>query len=569
MVITDFLKMVLRYFTAEDKATLFADWRQELNDNFVKIDDFAKDTKEKTDILQTDGTGERFLANDGTYKLVEGGGGGARSVVFDREEYESFTATTPTNTFVAMGMNENKLISIVFDGLEMIKDVNYTINKVTGVVTLGFELKAGETIYYKTLYGIDNAVVFEENEEITGDVAFDADTLEGHRASYFATEEQINVLNYKGVVNDINIDTYFVEGRTRLGSNITGTLPTTISIDVIDHSDLTITNDGGIIIQKLITTNYLAYNVYANIEFTRIKFYENAWSSWKQVATTDLNDYKYHPTVTTPNNLPSGKWYMRSSDNPTDDFYYIDCGTSPASGYVYQRASYVFLNKTYERVQTGGVWQPWQEIATTEQINVLSNNGLNGNLVDGLTLPTNMNNVNSIGQYEVVWDTTNISNFPPVAKGVTRLRIKVEKLIGNMYLQEIEFQAGTVASGIWYRNLIDDTWQPWQQIATTEITTSIPFESGWLQTAQTAATASTVGNIVSVGARINGGSDVGGSVICTLPYSFPSYLGQLIVPLYSTTSIVGTARVIGNKLYMVLCTDTTDVSFNFSYFREV
>lgn len=108
----------------------------------------------------------------------------------------------------------------------------------------------------------------------------------------------------------------------------------------------------------------------------------------------------------------------------------------------------------------------------TNQINVLSNNGLNGSLVDGITLPTNMNNVNSPGQYEVVWDTTNISNFPPVTKGVTRLRIKVEKLIENMYRQEIELQEGVVASGVWYRSFVDGVWQPWQQIATT---TNIPL----------------------------------------------------------------------------------------------
>lgn len=84
-----------------------------------------------------------------------------------------------------------------------------------------------------------------------------------------------------------------------------------------------------------------------------------------------LNDYKYHPTITTPNNLPSGKWYMRSPDNPTDDFYYIDCGISPASGYMYQRARYVFWNQSYDRVQIGGVWKAWQQIATTTKTSFL------------------------------------------------------------------------------------------------------------------------------------------------------------------------------------------------------
>lgn len=84
-----------------------------------------------------------------------------------------------------------------------------------------------------------------------------------------------------------------------------------------------------------------------------------------------LNDYKYHPTITTPNNLPSGKWYLRSLDNPTDDFYFIDCGSSPVSGYAYQRARYLFGEQSYERVQREGVWQPWQQIATTTKTSFL------------------------------------------------------------------------------------------------------------------------------------------------------------------------------------------------------
>lgn len=215
MVITNFLKMVLRYFTQEDKETSFADWRQELNDNFTKIDEavetvnteldkkleksnilagdnivFTEDEKgdtiisatadvteetvnekitehnisgtahsdirEKTDIIITTGTGKQYLSDDGTYKEIKGGG----TTIFDIDEYESYTAITDTTTFTIELMNESKIVQLVKDNLLMIQGTDYTIDKTTGVVTLNFTLLTGEKIYYKELYGADNVIVY-------------------------------------------------------------------------------------------------------------------------------------------------------------------------------------------------------------------------------------------------------------------------------------------------------------------------------------------------------------------------------------------------------------------------
>ena len=91
-----------------------------------------------------------------------------------------------------------------------------------------------------------------------------------------------------------------------------------------------------------------------------------------------VGDYKVHPTITTTNDLPSGKWYINSSQNPTTDWYYIDCGTNPASStHKYQRARYVFTDATYDRIQKDGVWQPWKQIAYT------SSTVANADTVDG------------------------------------------------------------------------------------------------------------------------------------------------------------------------------------------
>lgn len=106
------------------------------------------------------------------------------------------------------------------------------------------------------------------------------------------------------------------------------------------------------------------------------------------------------------------------------------------------------------------------------QIKTVKENGFNGMLTSDTIQPTDMNSFISKCYYDVVWDTTSILNFPPVLKGVTRLKIKVEIFAGEMCRQEIEFQAGAISGGTWYRSLIDGVWQGWEQIATT---TRVPF----------------------------------------------------------------------------------------------
>lgn len=109
----------------------------------------------------------------------------------------------------------------------------------------------------------------------------------------------------------------------------------------------------------------------------------------------------------------------------------------------------------------------------------------------------------------------------------------------------------------------------WDVMATTETKLITSFESGWLQMEGTVATACITGKNVNVSGRIKSGSNAGGSVVCTLPYPIAPSVGQIIVSLHGATTFLGTARMIGNKLYMVYCTDVADVNFNFSYPMEV
>lgn len=106
----------------------------------------------------------------------------------------------------------------------------------------------------------------------------------------------------------------------------------------------------------------------------------------------------------------------------------------------------------------------------------LYNRGLNGyyggNILSGVT---NFNDFVTIGKYETVMDTTNIENFPPVVKGITRFSVKVELIVEGMYRQEIEFQAGVVVYGIWFRDLIDGNWSSWRKVSTSTVEDTIAY----------------------------------------------------------------------------------------------
>lgn len=106
----------------------------------------------------------------------------------------------------------------------------------------------------------------------------------------------------------------------------------------------------------------------------------------------------------------------------------------------------------------------------------LYNRGLNGyygkNILSGVT---NLNDFVTIGKYETVMNTTNIENFPPTNKGITRFSIKVEFIVKGMYRQEIEFQAGSVNEGIWHRSLIDGNWSSWRKVSTSTVEDTIAY----------------------------------------------------------------------------------------------
>lgn len=97
--------------------------------------------------------------------------------------------------------------------------------------------------------------------------------------------------------------------------------------------------------------------------------------------------------------------------------------------------------------------------------------GFNGIARQGLTIPENdMDNLIEAGVNEAVVDTTNTANFPPVPRGLTRFRVKVEVLApNNAYQQQIEFQAGVITRGTWIRFYVDGIWFAWEKVCATQV----------------------------------------------------------------------------------------------------
>lgn len=91
---------------------------------------------------------------------------------------------------------------------------------------------------------------------------------------------------------------------------------------------------------------------------------------------------------------------------------------------------------------------------------------------------------------------------------------------------------------------------------------TLTLQSGWTAISGYSVFALKIGKSISVSGFIGGGSDVGGSIICDLPFT-AKHLKK--VELCNATSIVGSATVSGDKLWMDACTNTQYVFFNFDY----
>ncbi len=200
MAITPYLHLDTVGSSQEEVQMSFQNWRllvagdetsnmTKIDSGFYELATKIEEVETKTGLIKTDGLGDKFLSNDGTYKIVQGGGGGGS--VFSKDEYLTYTATEDTDTFILPDVSEDKQVILYKDNLLMMQETDYSITKETGEVVLAFTLLEGESIRYQINLGIENVVT----KSLIGDIE-DA-------TSVFLKDEVGNVLSPKVKAEDV------------------------------------------------------------------------------------------------------------------------------------------------------------------------------------------------------------------------------------------------------------------------------------------------------------------------------------------------------------------------------
>ena len=197
-----------------------------------------------------------------------------------------------------------------------------------------------------------------------------------------------------------------------------------------------------------------------------LNLYDVDNASWVSIGSFDvsLDDYYTKTEIDTALVLKADKIEILAQDDVI-----VDTSLATTSNVLSATTTVNELDKKFDKdnlVTTYSANVTDEQVFSAKVVHSEFSKGFNGILTQSMTSVTDMDNLTRLGQHEVVWDTTNISNFPPVSKGITRMRIKIENISTSMYRQEIEFHAGIVSQGIWYRNLVDGAWSSWRKVAT-------------------------------------------------------------------------------------------------------
>lgn len=197
-----------------DKDMDLMEWRTlvagEDSSNMSIIDKEVGDLKK---VIKKDGTGQKYLSDDGTYRYVSGSGGTSK-LAFASDNYLVYTATTSTTTFTIAGMSTSKSVELIKDNMVMMQGQEYEIDKSTGIVTLLFTLNKGEKIYYSVVEGEEKAILYSDSAtvegnreksltDINGNFIAPKTTItaiEGLSGSISTINEQINVLNREEII---------------------------------------------------------------------------------------------------------------------------------------------------------------------------------------------------------------------------------------------------------------------------------------------------------------------------------------------------------------------------------
>lgn len=390
-------------------------------------------------ITKMDGTVENILIK------IQGGSSSEMNVFKSAQHGGSYVAEAKTDSFTIEGMDKTKEVQIIYKNLFLIENVDYTINKNSGVVGLSFTLDIDEVVYYIIA---DTSYDYNELNNLPNIGNIDSLATESKEivGAINEHEEQINSSLKVEHRNNIDLNSIRNSGTQGYCTNCTNT-PFGTDGELLDYE----THE---------TTGYQEFVIWHNGEkYSRI--YNNTWSEWRKSATEDdiktIHSSK-RPIASMSQISGSGYYHVEGGDSSFPYAYgsvlVRDMGNERVADFITTGLD----KKYYYNVKlVGQDWDGWKTLATTD--GALTEK----NIVD---IETDWNIITSQGIYPVHSGKGNNSPFityPDLYDYGQLIVTEALRSVTQSYTTHVT--ARTVTRGGWKHDDGSVDWSNWVQHA--------------------------------------------------------------------------------------------------------
>lgn len=182
---------------------------------------------------------------------------------------------------------ENKRLDIVTEcaladqkisAMQEFGDITVITQDVSNLKTEIQNARNGEVNLDERLDKVDASLSDVAHKTGTLQTNLNADMVDGlHSTSLFYVKGS--------TINNVDLNAITTQGIYKVNGSACTNTPT--EADVSQHSILNVYNVSGVTVQELITTNNIAFGVYANAKYTRVALDGLTWSTWRQISTND------------------------------------------------------------------------------------------------------------------------------------------------------------------------------------------------------------------------------------------------------------------------------------------
>lgn len=420
-------------------------------------------------------------------------------------------AETETNVFDAGVILNTDTTELYLMGLRIFEEKDYTISG--SIITLESTLLPGE---YLDILSMDEVIVnlgtntiVETHKRVVAEKPMTTFEVEGNITYGSIYIYQMGVRLYEDF--DYTVDRALNEVTLvqplEIGDYIDYTIRTNSGTDITEIENIIDEMDG-----KVVEIGSTLEEVSSKLD-SSVKNLDSSVKNVNQQISVLNNDRGYLNSKVISNTYDIDTltlngiyiWeYGENTKKPDGIGAYYIFVNSILNTYVFQEMTKSWDDgKKFYRIQDNGVWQPWIQVATTEQINVLEDSKVNKSSYF-------VEDFNNIGNNErFLRSGANTPNAPSVGQ-FTGVR--------GIWDSNFDFVVGADISGVFW---IRKSKEAWQQIATTQRTLVSQYYNGW------SAWASAYGirldvvggrcicsGILSIGVKDNG------TLICTIPEGF-------------------------------------------------